>query len=197
MGTRYKKSVIQTNGGDHPHACGDKLIDYHVDGYTVGSSPRVWGQALRPPTLSPTFRIIPTRVGTSFIGALRLTGRTDHPHACGDKLHTHALRFFFLGSSPRVWGQGKSCKNLIPAIRIIPTRVGTSLSRHSCYMIIKDHPHACGDKSEQYTLIGGAGGSSPRVWGQVSYFLGCILNVGIIPTRVGTRTLSNLSRGLF
>ena len=65
VGTRYKKSVIQTNGGDHPHACGDKLIDYHVDGYTVGSSPRVWGQVSEKVKLISSNRIIPTRVGTS------------------------------------------------------------------------------------------------------------------------------------
>ena len=90
-----------------------------------------------------------------------------------------------------MWGQASYARFAFFLFGIIPTRVGTSLSRHSCYMIIKDHPHACGDKSEQYTLIGGAGGSSPRVWGQVSYFLGCILNVGIIPTRVGTSLCLN------
>ena len=49
-----------------------------------------------------------------------------------------------------------------------------------------DHPHAYGDKGvfSRKKLI--AIGSSPRVWGQVSYLIVDPISIGIIPTRMGT-----------
>ncbi len=50
---------------DHPHACGDKLIDRFEDLSNLGSSPRVWGQVVLYVYLLLFHGIIPTRVGTS------------------------------------------------------------------------------------------------------------------------------------
>ncbi len=86
------------------------------------------------------------RVGTRDGLGSKLLATKDHPHACGDKNILGSFKNSSRGSSPCVWGQGKSCKNLIPAIRIIPMRVGTS----GLYTVVvttkEDHPHACGDK---------------------------------------------------
>ena len=51
----------------------------------------------------------------------------DHPHAYGDKLTSMASALKFLGSSPRVWGQVNMDTSTIVQIRIIPTRMGTSM----------------------------------------------------------------------
>ena len=59
----------------------------------------------------------------------------------------------------------------------------------------KDHPHACGDKSLCTAKSKKELGSSPRVWGQVSCFVGEELRLGIIPMRVGTRE-SSLRNGV-
>ena len=70
---------------DHPHACGDK---YTSDDNSIplwGSSPRVWGQVSPTLTLGVSFRIIPTRVGTSVNQVSAYDSSEDHPHACGDK----------------------------------------------------------------------------------------------------------------
>ena len=91
------------------------------------------------------------------------------------------------GSSPRVWGQVLQYKFPMTEYGIIPTRVGTSLSGSEYRPILRDHPHACGDKIISATVRRNSVGSSPRVWGQVH----CISPIsplrGIIPTRVGTR----------
>ena len=71
-----------------------------------------------------------------------------------------------LGSSPRVWGQGRFYSCWVCIGGIIPTRVGTSLSVKASSQISKDHPHACGDKYAQYSIASLKAGSSPRVWGQ-------------------------------
>ena len=85
VGTRKLLKSLGTKTQDHPHACGDKSLLCQKDGDSMGSSPRVWGQAQRS-YCSPTLPgIIPTRVGTRFCLIWRYAIRWDHPHACGDK----------------------------------------------------------------------------------------------------------------
>ena len=88
VGTRYKKSVIQTDGGDHPHACGDKFNSRDFMNKNAGSSPRVWGQVVETKLNTAGARIIPTRVGTSAPRMAYNADGEDHPHACGDKYNS-------------------------------------------------------------------------------------------------------------
>ena len=85
VGTSGDIEWSQFNDEDHPHACGDKNGIRNIDCPLVGSSPRVWGQAVLLVLVTIKIRIIPTRVGTSQTpyGNNRAFG--DHPHACGDK----------------------------------------------------------------------------------------------------------------
>ena len=71
----------------------------------------------------------------------------DHPHACGDKTQKMIEKKYCEGSSPRVWGQGKTKFLRGDGWGIIPTRVGTSEYIFQTATQGKDHPHACGDKS--------------------------------------------------
>ena len=131
---------------DHPHACGDKIIEAHAETVDTGSSPRVWGQVLKAAGISEKRRIIPTRVGTSAATWTILTMRKDHPHACGDKPCKTSLFICRTGSSPRVWGQGNVYGTISATVRIIPTRVGTRIFFDCLTFCTRDHPHACGDK---------------------------------------------------
>ncbi len=91
-----------------------------------------------------------------------------------------------MGSSPRVWGQGVETYEDLEWCGIIPTRVGTSVEQQMRTALLKDHPHACGDKINGLFDYRHPQGSSPRVWGQASMRSASLLTVGIIPTRVGT-----------
>ena len=206
VGTRLYEKKTQGGAEDHPHACGDKHQPSFSKRASLGSSPRVWGQAVDGTDMSFANRIIPTRVGTSLISLLVTTNLWDHPHACGDKLMSLLSRGNITGSSPRVWGQASSV-NIFPfALGIIPTRVGTSaachfqnlkswiiptrvgtrsLPHHLLY-VLRDHPHACGDKPSAVRQARQAMGSSPRVWGQGITLPLSSLQIRIIPTRVGT-----------
>ena len=106
----------------------------------------MWGQVKITKKMELNLRIIPTRVGTRVYPNVKTETFGDHPHACGDKLIQAMLIKVLKGSSPRVWGQvvPKLCGKLCDGI--IPTRVGTSISFHSCDFECQDHPHACGDK---------------------------------------------------
>ena len=100
------------------------------------------------------------------------------------------------GSSPRVWGQGNALEVFNVPVRIIPTRMGTSLAEWKNGELVKDHPHACGDKRTKITLTRLAVGSSPRVWGQVASAAYGSDRSRIIPTRVGTSFRSLFERYL-
>ena len=106
----------------------------------------MWGQDQLSYAYVPCLRIIPTRVGTSLTVAELFASYEDHPHACGDKPESALGCNYMVGSSPRVWGQGKLLKSLAYAI--------------------EDHPHACGDKKTTRPKEPKPRGSSPRVWGQ-------------------------------
>ena len=67
MGTSYKNDIDKAFGEDHPHAYGDKNKMFGLDIWYQGSSPRVWGQVLISTLLSLYSRIIPTRMGTSYV----------------------------------------------------------------------------------------------------------------------------------
>ena len=127
VGTSSTKCAVVRAMTDHPHACGDKPWGVGEISHSLGSSPRVWGQVKLLVLLKDNIRIIPTRVGTSCYNKLCPHCVGDHPHACGDKLFLGYHRLCCHGSSPRMWGQGQIINNFITKIRIIPTRVGTSI----------------------------------------------------------------------
>ena len=96
-----------------------------------------------------------------------------------------------MGSSPRVWGQGEGNAKHIDHDGIIPTRMGTSFKLGFSDCLLRDHPHAYGDKYASSHGDPENWGSSPRVWGQV--FIRSDFNhpLRIIPTRMGTSGCQN------
>ena len=52
---------------------------------SIGSSPRVWGQVNSEGAPVSSDRIIPTRMGTSYLVLAYRRLPRDHPHAYGDK----------------------------------------------------------------------------------------------------------------
>ena len=131
-------------------------------------------------------RIIPTRMGTSWMCPKNTFAIWDHPHAYGDKWNTSPSCEGLLGSSPRVWGQVVLAYCLVCKHRIIPTRMGTSTRLHRKRNLLRDHPHAYGDKCSRIFMILRQTGSSPRVWGQAENWYNYTRQEGIIPTRMGT-----------
>ena len=128
VGTSRRVQAFVIAVWDHPHACGDKIIQSQENPLIQGSSPRVWGQDGFLQNYHKWWRIIPTRVGTRWYTAKRRAAERDHPHACGDKAYDKWLTLRNGGSSPRVWGQERNGDKCDKKQRIIPTRVGTSLS---------------------------------------------------------------------
>ena len=190
VGTRLQWRSARITPTDHPHACGDKELVLCAILPYKGSSPRVWGQGFQKSCDFRSHRIIPTRVGTSCHFYPNHGQGKDHPHACGDKRKRTMNARDKLGSSPRVWGQVVFLLSYRCADRIIPTRVGTRTDECDMLTFKQDHPHACGDKSVTSRNGFCKRGSSPRVWGQGTLSTSSASNTGIIPTRVGTRLMT-------
>ncbi len=140
VGTRTERVKLPTTHRDHPHACGDKYYIQSLYKSVMGSSPRVWGQEYLRRRALPSWRIIPTRVGTRQECYDFFLPLQDHPHACGDKLVTHKKRRLRLGSSPRVWGQALVRFSHNCTLRIIPTRVGTRLKKSRKIAVLQNQP---------------------------------------------------------
>ena len=68
--------------------------------------------------------------------------------------------------------------------------MGTRLYMYHKAKYWEDHPHAYGDKQVQNYEKNGVKGSSPRVWGQVTTQKANDRKPRIIPTRMGTSTLT-------
>ena len=134
-------------------------------------------------------RIIPTRMGTSYLRMPNIAEIQDHPHAYGDKYSVLRLMADVIGSSPRVWGQEHKSVKRLRYYRIIPTRMGTRNNCSATTVLKRDHPHAYGDKEHRSINCGGTEGSSPRVWGQEVIKVRGYVDSGIIPTRMGTSIL--------
>ncbi len=130
-------------------------------------------------------------MGTSVIKMVYLGRDEDHPHAYGDKRLKQLTLREKRGSSPRVWGQVEAIKSKQAEAGIIPTRMGTRWRCPVLRKVCRDHPHAYGDKDGKNIARADMPGSSPRVWGQVLTLLVSISTFGIIPTRMGTRSLFN------
>ena len=125
-------------------------------------------------------------MGTSLLRLSTWIRSRDHPHAYGDKTLRYGFAEEFRGSSPRVWGQVCKKLNITVENRIIPTRMGTRELLLRGSEVLKDHPHAYGDKYAALYKVETHEGSSPRVWGQDNdgeWYLGV---PRIIPTRMGT-----------
>ncbi len=125
-------------------------------------------------------------MGTSLLSLSLCLLSQDHPHAYGDKLYKASAEIINPGSSPRVWGQAIDNISDLSHLRIIPTRMGTSLDKFGGENGDRDHPHAYGDKFCPQRYECRKSGSSPRVWGQASFISSDYNNYRIIPTRMGT-----------
>ena len=193
MGTRSDQYCANVKNKDHPHAYGDKLFPDSTQNIKGGSSPRVWGQVFICSASYQLRRIIPTRMGTSKSDRQASGASRDHPHAYGDKHQKMTNDQTGKGSSPRVWGQDYLFIGAVKGVGIIPTRMGTSFDYLLKYCLNRDHPHAYGDKYWVDTRNTAIVGSSPRVWGQVVVVVDTPAVFGIIPTRMGTRTILNLN----
>ena len=109
----------------------------------------------------------------------------DHPHPCGEYGLQEPTVLHRPGSPPPVWGIRACPSRASMFCRITPTRVGNTPHCSFLVVLIKDHPHPCGEYSIALNLIVTVVGSPPPVWGILRQVRVLPLPEGITPTRVG------------
>ena len=129
----------------HPHVCGELVRKIQSSCLMFGSSPRVWGTAVRPVFRNRFTRFIPTCVGNWRARFILSRLWSVHPHVCGELRLLARLVSHPRGSSPRVWGTVSSLVLHIPLFRFIPTCVGNCAFSRICSPRVPVHPHVCGE----------------------------------------------------
>ena len=149
----------------HPHVCGEHAHGFPVDGFEVGSSPRMRGtpkSSLKPVSLKG---LIPTYAGNTGKKIFLPRPLRAHPHVCGEH---HMAR------GPRSKAQW-----------LIPTYAGNTMAGAPRRGRERAHPHVCGE--HRYRCAGARyrGGSSPRMRGTRKNESGGSAVPGLIPTYAG------------
>ncbi len=180
----------------HPHACGEQLCNPIPSLGQCGSSPRMWGTVKIPEEMFESKRFIPTHVGNRRLGLLQIYQEPVHPHACGEQSRPKKPNCTIRGSSPRMWGTGASRIRQWQRHRFIPTHVGNSLGDHRPLVWLAVHPHACGEQLLMMSRLLRGYGSSPRMWGTDHRKYRPAGQRRFIPTHVGNRPSSLISRCL-
>ena len=140
-----------------------------------------------PQHLPPALQngITPAYAGKSFGSFCFLSFRQDHPRVCGEKQAAVALPQPVLGSPPRMRGkvvlssENPLCRGITPAY------AGKSRSSARPHHSHRDHPRACGEKTEYRALVTAHQGSPPRMRGKVFIGQVCIAPKGITPACAG------------
>ena len=165
--------------------CGEKRKKGAVPAPSPGSPPRMRGKG--PQHLPPALQngITPAYAGKSFGSFCFLSFRQDHPRVCGEKQAAVALPQPVLGSPPRMRGkvvlssENPLCRGITPAY------AGKSRSSARPHHSHRDHPRACGEKTEYRALVTAHQGSPPRMRGKVFIGQVCIAPKGITPACAG------------
>ena len=186
-GKRVGLVVLAHHIGDHPRACGEKVLSSWLSSSSPGSPPRVRGKGAGANRRLTPVGITPARAGKSQIKKRHRKARRDHPRACGEK----SVHFYFngrcQGSPPRVRGKVERCQSLMSHTGITPARAGKRSLHQLTRSPIRDHPRACGEKWNCRSGAAFSLGSPPRVRGKVAGVVAAIGGPGITPARAGKR----------
>ncbi len=154
VGRTLAKQATMQSLPDHPHACGENPTARRLWNWWNGPSPRMWGELMILPTQIVAQRTIPTHVGRTVTIAPSPASMPDHPHACGENVAPIGCGGLFCGPSPRMWGEPVGFPGEGFWGRTIPTHVGRTRCRPSRSRSTADHPHACGENTGLFDVLG-------------------------------------------
>ena len=98
-----------------------------------------------------------------------------------------ATVMYRLGSPPRMRGKGRQRFASRWGSGITPAHAGKSNPPCVWFLMVWDHPRACGEKNEQQTRPGGLAGSPPRMRGKDDFERQITRCIGITPAHAGKR----------
>ena len=140
-------------------------------------------------------RIIPAHAGQTTPGVRVSPPSTDHPRACGANQAMRVVVISDNGSSPRMRGKRVGLTREVAHGRIIPAHAGQTPIHVIPFMIIPDHPRACGANRYVSKPLQFGHGSSPRMRGKPCPRCCQLISARIIPAHAGqTRNVTSEPR---
>ena len=130
---------------DHPRVCGEHDLRALRLNRILGSSPRMRGTPLESCENRRQTGIIPAYAGNTVIFDWGDAFKWDHPRVCGEHVHFDRQRGYSAGSSPRMRGTHRQCRNVRRVFGIIPAYAGNTCTVPKCHVTIGDHPRVCGE----------------------------------------------------
>ena len=124
------------------------------------------GKETRGDHITTEFRIPPAYAGKSSVPSQFRMNRRDHPRICGEKPVLPCQFMYVSGSPPHMRGKDFSSDLLHFDVRITPAYAGKREFCANCYILNKDHPRICGEKSGYFDLRNSVLGSPPHMRGK-------------------------------
>ena len=172
---------------DHPRVCGEKLRRLPDTFSPAGSPPRVRGKDFGVFAACVNHGITPACAGKR-AGTLIISGIVwDHPRVCGEKSPARQSAVIRPGSPPRVRGKGPCPCVALTRARITPACAGKSTLLLLLFLLFRDHPRVCGEKSVYWPYSRSYRGSPPRVRGKGHDVSPLSIHLRITPACAGKR----------
>ena len=127
-GQPHRRRRTKNNRRVHPHACGATFKYKLRTSCRNGTSPRVRGNPIQLPLVTPAGGYIPTRAGQPGEVPRGRKRLAVHPHACGATYSSSFSSWSTAGTSPRVRGNRVRRDSHIRIRGYIPTRAGQPFS---------------------------------------------------------------------
>src|SRR5690606_37136361 len=138
----------------HPRVCGERSSGSRRNWRSIGSSPRVRGEAGSVGLPPDPIRFIPACAGRGDGGGGGGGDGTVHPRVCGERCESVGPNTAPNGSSPRVRGEVLVALDSGGSCRFIPACAG----RGRFYLIPQSrpsvHPRVCGERSSRRIITG-------------------------------------------
>ncbi len=170
----------------HPHSRGEHQLGIGLKLAVYGSSPLAWGALSDNAGEACYHRFIPTRVGSIVRLPTDHQRAAVHPHSRGEHCSHTTIAETGNGSSPLAWGACHQPPSCSPALRFIPTRVGSIHAVNVCGYSSSVHPHSRGEHIIPLHWMTRHRGSSPLAWGASACTGWRVCRRRFIPTRVGS-----------
>ena len=171
--------------GAHPHVCGEHHWLSQTAKNIWGSSPRMQGTPRGAPTPAGESGLIPTYAGNTRQQWRYRRAPRAHPHVCGEHRGIANLRWYPLGSSPRMRGTPRPGVCAGSSAGLIPTYAGNTVTSGGLRPDSRAHPHVCGEHGIIPATFPRREGSSPRMRGTLGDVVMAAEQKGLIPTYAG------------
>ena len=190
-GKRAPKGQMNTFGGDHPRACGEKFTFLRSVSITLGSPPRMRGKDVGGRVRIFGEGITPAYAGKSRTLQLFTIGSRDHPRVCGEKSLGYLVFRRYLGSPPRMRGKARFEVIVLCLIGITPAYAGKSTTGSAVRFCGGDHPRVCGEKLGVPWIQAAGVGSPPRMRGKALCRVLLTVHTGITPAYAGKSKITS------